>query len=159
MPRTPPVPPTPPAPPHDPSTDYAVTAQVGHLLRRAYQRHVALFQSEIPDTQLTAAQFVTLCAVRDMGGCSLNDVVKRTAIDQATVRGVVDRLAARGLLTVSAHPQDGRKRELALTDAGAELVAATVPFAQRVTERTFGDFNPAERLALVYLLQRMAEMP
>ncbi|CAN7671513.1 MarR family winged helix-turn-helix transcriptional regulator [Pseudorhodoferax sp. LjRoot39] len=149
----------PPAPPHDPGADYAVTAQVGHLLRRAYQRHVALFQSEIPDAQLTAAQFVTLCAVRDMGACSLNDVVKRTAIDQATVRGVVERLAARGLLTVSAHQRDGRKRELALTDAGAELVAATVPFAQRVTERTFGDFNPAERLALVYLLQRMADMP
>ncbi|RCW68101.1 MarR family winged helix-turn-helix transcriptional regulator [Pseudorhodoferax soli] len=150
---------TPPAPSHDPRNDYAVTEQVGHLLRRAYQRHVALFQAEIPDSQLTAAQFVTLCAVRDMGGCSLNDVVKRTAIDQATVRGVVERLAARGLLTVSAHQRDGRKRELALTDAGAELVAATVPFAQRVTERTFGDFNPAERLALAYLLQRMADMP
>ncbi|KQP18299.1 MarR family winged helix-turn-helix transcriptional regulator [Pseudorhodoferax sp. Leaf267] len=143
----------------DSSADYAVTDQVGHLLRRAYQRHVALFQSAIPDSQLTAAQFVTLCAVRDMGGCSLNDVVKRTAIDQATVRGVVERLVARGLLTVSAHQRDGRKRELALTDAGRQLVAATVPFAQQVTDRTFGDFNPAERLALVYLLRRMAEMP
>lgn len=150
---------TPPAPPREPPNDYAVTEQVGHLLRRAYQRHVALFQAEIPDSQLTAAQFVTLCAVRDTAGCSLNDLVKRTAIDQATVRGVVERLAARGLLTVSAHQRDGRKRELALTDAGAELVAATVPFAQRVTERTFGDFNPAERLALVYLLERMADMP
>lgn len=150
---------TSPAPPREAPDDYAVTEQVGHLLRRAYQRHVALFQAEIPDSQLTAAQFVTLCAVRDIAGCSLNDLVKRTAIDQATVRGVVERLAARGLLTVSAHQRDGRKRELALTDAGAELVAATVPFAQRVTERTFGDFNPAERLALVYLLQRMADMP
>lgn len=137
---------------------YDVTAQVGHLLRRAYQRHVALFQSEIPDSQLTAAQFATLCAVRDLGACSLNDVVKKTAIDQATVRGVVDRLATRGLLSVADHQHDGRKRELSLTPAGAELVAATVPFAQRVTDRTFGDFNPAERLALVYLLRRMSEM-
>ncbi len=137
---------------------YDVSEQVGHLLRRAYQRHVALFQSEIPDSQLTAAQFATLCAVRDLGRCSLNDLVKKTAIDQATIRGVVERLATRGLLAVADHRHDGRKRELSLTPAGTDLVAATVPFAQRVTERTFGDFNPAERQALVYLLRRMADM-
>nr|WP_326541391.1 MarR family winged helix-turn-helix transcriptional regulator [Pseudorhodoferax sp.] len=133
-------------------------AHVGHLLRRAYQRHVALFQSGIPDAQLTAAQFATLCAVRDLGAGSLNDVVKRTAIDQATVRGVVDRLATRGLLSVTDHQHDGRKRQLSLTPAGAALVEATVPFARDVAERTLGDFNPAERLALVYLLRRMSLM-
>ncbi len=137
---------------------YDVTEQVGHLLRRAYQRHAALFQSEIPDAHLTAAQFATLCAVRDLQPCSLNDVVKRSAIDQATVRGVVDRLAARGLLRVAAHQRDGRKREIVLTPEGQALLAATVPFARRVTEQTFGDFNPAERLALVYLLRRMSAM-
>ncbi len=28
--------------------DYRVTDQVGHLLRRAYQRHTAIFQSVVP---------------------------------------------------------------------------------------------------------------
>ena len=46
---------------------YRFTDQVGHLLRRAYQRHVAIFQETVPDAQLTAAQFVVLCAVRDRG--------------------------------------------------------------------------------------------
>ena len=147
-----------PAPPPLAEDGYDVTEQVGYLLRRAYQRHVALFQAEIPDSQLTAAQFATLCAVRDLGPCSLNDIVKRTAIDQATIRGVVDRLATRALLSVAAHQRDGRKREIVLTPQGTALVAATVPFAQRVTEHTFGDFNPAERLALVYLLRRMSEL-
>ena len=55
--------------------------QVGHLLRRAYQRHVSIFQEAIPDSDLTAAQFVTLCAVKERQGCSLNDIVKATAID------------------------------------------------------------------------------
>lgn len=138
---------------------YDFTAQVGHLLRRAYQRHVALFLAEIPDSQLTAAQFVALCAVRDLGGCSLNDIVKATAIDQATIRGVVERLTARGLLEVAGHARDGRKLVISLTEAGQTLIAETVPHAERVTEQTFGDFNAGERVALLFLLRKMCGMP
>jgi len=137
---------------------YDVTGQVGHLLRRAYQRHMALFLQEIPDSQLTAAQFVALCAVRDMGEASLNDIVKRTAIDQATIRGVIDRLSARNLVASADHKKDARKRVVSLTADGARLVEATIPFAKRVTERTFGEFNPGEREALLFLLKKMAEM-
>lgn len=46
--------------------NYHFTEQVGHLLRKVYQRHVAIFQQNVGDSQLTAVQFITLCAVRDM---------------------------------------------------------------------------------------------
>jgi DNA-binding MarR family transcriptional regulator len=134
---------------------YDFSDQIGHLLRRAYQRHTAIFQAAIPDSDLTAAQFVTLCAVRDRQSCSLNEVVKATAIDQATIRGVVDRLKARSLLVVAPDPADGRKLVLKVTDEGLALVAATVPFAKEVTEQTFGALNPGERVAINYLLQAM----
>ncbi len=131
--------------------------QIGHLLRRAYQRHVAIFQDEIPDSQLTAAQFVTLCAVKEQRSCSLNDIVKATAIDQATIRGVIDRLKARTLIEVSADPQDGRKLVVRPTAEGVRLIEQTVPFARRVTERTWGTLNPGERVALLFLLRKMME--
>lgn len=141
----------------DPKQSYQFSEQVGHLLRRAYQRHVALFQQTIPDSQLTAAQFVVLCAVRDQGACSLIEIVKHTAIDQATVRGVIDRLKTRELITVSHDPADRRKVLVSLTDAGAALVGEMVPFARDITEATFGELNPAERVAVVYLLRKMCE--
>lgn len=139
------------------SQDYDFSAQVGHLLRRAYQRHTALFQQIIPDTQLTAAQFVVLCAVRDSGACSLSEIVKRTAIDQATVRGVIDRLKVRKLIAVRHDEADRRKVLVSLMPSGLELVLSMVPFAFEITEKTFAGFNPAERLALVYLLQKMCQ--
>lgn len=139
--------------------DYDVTTQVGYLLRRAYQRHTALFQEKIPDSQLTAGQFVTLCAVRDLGECSLNDIVKRTAIDQATIRGVVDRLVSRELVTTTSHQQDARKRVVSLTSTGVLLLQEMVPHARHVTERTFGTFNPGEREALLFLLKKMCTAP
>jgi MarR family transcriptional regulator, lower aerobic nicotinate degradation pathway regulator len=131
--------------------------QVGHLLRRAYQRHVAIFQEAIPDSDLTAAQFVTLCAVKEHKSCSLNDIVKATAIDQATIRGVVDRLKARELIRVSADPADGRKLVVQATDQGLALIEHTVPFAKQVTERTYGSLNAGERVALQFLLRKMME--
>ncbi|MAK56468.1 MAG: MarR family transcriptional regulator [Pusillimonas sp.] len=136
---------------------YDFSEQVGHLLRRAYQRHIALFQQIIPDTQLTAAQFVVLCAVKDCGACSLSEIVKLTAIDQATVRGVIDRLKARKLIAVRHDDADRRKVLVSLTASGTELVGTMVPFAFEITEKTFNGFNPAERLALIYLLNKMCE--
>jgi DNA-binding MarR family transcriptional regulator len=100
--------------------NYDFHDQIGHLLRRAYQRHVAIFQEAIPDSDLTAAQFVTLCAVREHKTCSLNEIVKTTAIDQATIRGVVDRLKTRGLVAVSADPSDGRKLLVRATSPGTD---------------------------------------
>ena len=35
--------------------NYALDEQVGFLLRRAYQRHTAIFQEHIPDQHLTSA--------------------------------------------------------------------------------------------------------
>ncbi|MFP5406499.1 MAG: MarR family transcriptional regulator, partial [Gammaproteobacteria bacterium] len=58
-----------------PAGEYRFTEQIGHLLRRAYQRHVAIFKETVPDSQLTAAQFVVLCAVGGRESCEVHDVV------------------------------------------------------------------------------------
>ncbi|VVE65335.1 MarR family transcriptional regulator [Pandoraea anapnoica] len=131
--------------------------QIGHLLRRAYQRHVSIFQNAIPDSDLTAAQFVALCTVKEKQSCSLNDIVKTTAIDQATIRGVIERLKARNLIDVEPDPSDGRKLLVRATPDGLALIERTVPFAEDVTERTYGALNPAERVALMFLLRKMMD--
>lgn len=150
-------------PPEYPAADngktenYHFTEQVGHLLRKVYQRHVAIFQQNVGDSQLTAVQFITLCAVRDMGPSSLTELVQVTAVDQATIRGIVERLKVRDLITVMPDPIDRRKVVVGLTDTGAVLLAETVPHAATITELTFGTLNPAERIALMFLLNKMLE--
>lgn len=143
--------------PESPPQEYIFSDQIGHFLRRAYQRHTALFQQYIPDSQLTAAQFVVLSSIRNNDGSSLADVVKATVIDQATIRGVVDRLKQRELVSVDHDRMDRRKVVIKLTQAGLDLVAEMEPFAQQITESTYGNLNPAERLALNFLLRKMLE--
>jgi len=140
----------------DTPTDYRFNDQIGHLLRRAYQRHVAIFQQAVPDAQLTAAQFVVLCTLRDRGTCQIPAIVEATAIDDASVRGIVERLKWRGLLTATHEPGDARRTEVALTPEGRALVEKTVPFAREISELTFGDLSAHERKTIVALLRRLS---
>ena len=138
------------------STEYRFTDQIGHLLRRAYQRHVAIFQQTVPDSQLTAAQFVVLCSVRDRGSCEIGDIVKATAIDEDSVRGIVERLKWRKCLGAEHEPGDARQTRLTLTPEGAAMVEQTVPFAREISEQTYGELSADERVAIVALLRKIS---
>ncbi len=140
-----------------PTSDYKFSEQIGHLLRRAYQRHTAIFQEVVPDSQLTAAQFVVLCAVRDAGAaCEMSQIVQATAIDESSVRGIVERLKWRNLLTAEHAPGDSRHMSIELTKAGADLIEQTVPFALQISERTFGDLDASERATIVRVLRKIS---
>jgi DNA-binding MarR family transcriptional regulator len=136
---------------------YQVTDQVGHLIRKVHQRHTAIFQQLSCDKQLTPIQFATLCTVIDQGPSSLTDIVKATAIDQATIRGVVNRLKARHLIELVSDKDDQRKVIVCLTQEGREVVAEMIPCAKDITEQTLKNLNPTERVALQFLLRKLNE--
>ena len=136
--------------------EYIFSDQIGHLLRRAYQRHAAIFQQTVPDSQLTAAQFVVLCAVRDGEPSLVSAVVQATAIDEASVRGIVERLKWRELLAVASDPGDGRKMTLSLTPEGRAMIEKTIPFAQQISEHTFGNLDSSQRATIMDLLRKMS---
>jgi DNA-binding MarR family transcriptional regulator len=142
---------------HGSDEDYTFSDQVGFLLRRTYQRHLAIFQEHASDPQLTSVQFSTLCALRDGGPQSQGELVKATGVDQATIRGIIDRLKARRLIALSKDREDARKVIVSLTNAGAKILKEMIPRAKEITELTFGTLNPGERTALVYTLRRMLE--
>ena len=140
------------------SNAYQFSEQIGHLLRRAYQRHMAIFQETVPDSTLTPSQFVVLCTVRDQQGCEVGEIVAATALDEPSVRGIVERLKWRGLLNAEHEPGDARHMKMSLTDAGRQLAEKTVPFAEQISELTFGDLKPEERAELIKLVRRISGM-
>jgi MarR family transcriptional regulator, lower aerobic nicotinate degradation pathway regulator len=141
----------------EPGPNYTVSEQVGYLLRRAYQRHLAIFQENASDPQLTSVQFTTLCALKDGGAQSQSELVKATSVDQATIRGIVERLKVRGFVTLSKDAVDGRKVIYSLTPAGEATLEAMIPCARRTTEDTLKPLNPGERAALLFTLRRIVE--
>lgn len=136
---------------------YVFSDQIGHLLRRAYQRHLAIFQANATDATLTSTQFVTLCAIQDNGPSSQIDLIQATGIDQATIRGIIERLTKRELIALQVDPSDRRKTIVALTEAGRSVAEGMMPSAQAISELTMQGLNPAERVAIAFILRKMIE--
>jgi DNA-binding MarR family transcriptional regulator len=134
-------------------TAYRLDGQVGFLLRRATQRHLAIFTTRMPD--LTPRQFAALAKLDEIGATSQNLLGRETAMDAATIKGVVDRLEERGLVEVADDPNDRRRRVLALTEEGRALFAELAPVARRITEETLSPLTEPERERLVALLARI----
>ncbi len=99
--------------------DYQLTGQVGFNLRRANQRHVAIFAQHVDG--LTPTQFATLARLFECGALSQNKLGRLTAMDSATIKGVVERLRGKGLVTSRPDENDQRLRLVELTDVGITL--------------------------------------
>lgn len=130
--------------------------QVGFLLRKAHQRNLAIWQSSSTDPQLTSVQAAVLTVLCDVGSCSLTELGREAAMDLATTRGVVDRLQERNLISVAADATDGRKVVVALEPGGWRLISGMKAMLEQVAEVTMSRLNPAERIALVFLLKKVA---
>ena len=133
---------------------YRVDQQIGFILRKANQRHVAIFAAKIAD--LTPPQFAALSKLSDAGETSQNQLGTLVAMDAATIKGVIDRLKARGLVEVSKHEADKRRLMVRLTAAGREAVAQLTPFAERISAETLAPLSPREAAMLLKLLARIA---
>lgn len=137
-----------------PPGDYHLQDQVGFILRRAQQRHVAIFAAHISD--LTPPQFAALAKLRDVGQTSQNQLGTLIAMDAATIKGVIDRLKARSLVELSRHDGDKRRLLVSLTDEGKRTVEALFPFAERITEETLSPLSSKEAATFLKLLTKLA---
>ena len=73
-------------------------SQVGFILRQASQRHTALFASAWAPRPRRRSR-AALAKLHEIGPTSQNQLGRMTAMDVATIKGVVDRLMKRGLST------------------------------------------------------------
>lgn len=134
---------------------YVLDDQIGYLLRLASQRHAAIFQARMTEG-LTPTQFAVLVRLDEAGPSSQNHLGRLAALDVATVKGVVDRLAAKGLVTVTPDETDHRRRVVALSGKGRALMPKLHALGHRITEDTLAPLSPVEREALVDLVRKLA---
>jgi MarR family transcriptional regulator, lower aerobic nicotinate degradation pathway regulator len=135
---------------------YVLEAQVGHLLRRAHQRHSAIFLERMGELALTPLQFAALVKLHDLGQVSQNQLGRYTAMDAATMQGVIKRLIVRKLIERRPDADDRRRLVLRLTPAGKGLVDAAAPVGHEITELTLAPLTPVERAAFLAFLRRLA---
>ena len=133
---------------------YVLDDQIGYVLRRATQRHLSIFSELIPE--VTTTQFAVLARLAEMGPLSQNLLGRETAMDAATVKGVVDRLVRQGLVETGPDAQDRRRLTVALSPAGRALFDTRIATALEVSAATLAPLSEDERATLLRLLLRLA---
>jgi DNA-binding MarR family transcriptional regulator len=132
---------------------YRLDDQVGYLLRRVNQRHLALFAEVIPE--VTTTQLAAMARLAELGPMSQNQLGRATAMDAATIKGVVGRLMARGLVTTVPDPEDRRRLIVDLTPEGRELFAGLRARGLEASRRTLEPLAPEGRRTLLALLREL----
>jgi DNA-binding MarR family transcriptional regulator len=133
---------------------YVLDAQIGYLLRLANQRHALIFQ-ELSVLDLTPTQFSAMVRLLDEGECSQNELGRRTAMDVATIKGVVDRLRSKGLVALNPDPNDKRRTTISAAGPAGDLRAALHDMGRRITAKTLAPLTPTERKTLLRLLSKL----
>jgi DNA-binding MarR family transcriptional regulator len=133
---------------------YVLNEQVGFLLRVAMQRHTTIFTSRMIE-DLTQTQFAALAKLLEVGSCSQNHLGRLIYLDAATIKGVVDRLRARGLVATAGDANDRRRRAVALTPAGRRVTEVAIGVAAQITAQTLAPLSPQEQRAVTRLLKKL----
>lgn len=122
--------------------NYELSGQVGFNLRRANQRHVAIFAQHVDG--LTPTQFAVLARLYESGPLSQNKLGRLTAMDSATVKGVVERLRTKGLVKSSPDQNDQRLRLVDLTAEGHSTLTVTRAQALEARRETLAPLTHEE---------------
>jgi DNA-binding MarR family transcriptional regulator len=139
---------------------HAVEHLLGYLLaiaevptRRAFQRHVG------QPFDLRPVEFTLLMLLQTNEQASPKQISTALRMPAPHVTTLVDRLAARDLITRQRHPHDGRAVRVVLTEAGQALVGRLQTVSLTMEDGVQATLTPAERSQLKRLLLKLAQSP
>ena len=127
--------------------------QIGFILRRATQRHLTIFSERIPD--LTPTQFAAQAKLCELRSISQNELGRQTAMDAATIKGVIERLGKRGYVTTKPNPNDMRRIVVTPSESGLKAFESYVEAACAITRETLEPLNQSEQSIFLKLLRKI----
>jgi DNA-binding MarR family transcriptional regulator len=107
---------------------------------------------------LTMRQLKVLLTLFRSGPLAGQELTAEMGVSLATVTGIVDRLAAQGLVSRREDPSDRRVRLLELTAEGRKLVAGVMDAGSAQYRRLLSRLEVDELQLLDTLVRRMAEI-
>jgi DNA-binding MarR family transcriptional regulator len=114
---------------------------------------MAVLTEVAAEYDLSLTQLRVLGILRDREP-TMADLATFTGLERSTVSGLVERAAARGLVTKTADPDDGRSVRVTLTESARDLVPEiTATIGNRIQPLT-GRLSVVEQKKLTALLNK-----
>lgn len=125
-----------------------------HALMHRYKRHMHQALRE-QDGGIGPMEARALAFFSRHPGSSASELVAHSGRDKAQIARLLQQLQDRGLLARQADPADGRRQQLALTDAGRAAQRLMARQRQRFASQMTAGLDAAEQAQLLALLQRL----
>jgi len=107
---------------------------------------------------LTGPQLTVLRELSVHDGVSVGELTRAIHVSQATVTGILDRMAKRDLVRRQRSETDRRCVQVWLTDLGEQLLADAPPLLQEEFTIQFGKLEDWEQTQVLSALQRVVSM-
>ncbi|BCZ82260.1 hypothetical protein PTKU64_59350 [Paraburkholderia terrae] len=129
----------------------ALSKFTGSLVRRAQQRHVAVWLSEV-SAEVTSVQYAALEILHKTPGVNQRQLGDELDVDRSTIADLVARMVRNGLIERSDDPVDKRSYVLFLTADGKKHLATLRPRVEEVERILTARLTQRECLELRRLL-------
>ena len=123
----------------------------GSLVRRAQQRHVALWLREV-STEISSVQYAALAALAQAPGLSQRELGDELDLDRSTIADLVARMVRHGLVERAQHADDKRRKTLKLAPEGQAQFEALTPHVATVEQHLTAALTAEEAQELRRLL-------
>ena len=134
---------------------FDLAAAPGHLIRRAHQISVAVFNEHLSAADVTPVQFAVLNALLDTPGVDQITLAKHVAFDPATSGSVIGRLESKGWVVRRADEVDRRRKLLVLTPEGLDALAGMRSAVAAVQSAILLPLTAPEQAQFMHLLRRL----
>lgn len=129
----------------------------GFLLRRAHQISVSIFLAEVGDSEITTTQYGVLVILQKRENLDQIGLSKLVGLDRSTTALVVGKLESAGYVVRRDDAADRRRKVLALTPRGFEVVEQLSGPAQAARRNALSAFSPAEARTFLRLLKKFVD--
>lgn len=133
---------------------YEVISQhPGHLLRRAYQVFLYVFDETMDGLNMTPLLWILLSVTYCYPKRSVTDIAELSRIDKASCGRAATLLEKRGLMKIASGDKDRRQRILELTPDGYDIVLSGMSRSQEMEKKLFERFDNEEAMQFVSVLE------
>lgn len=127
-------------------------------LLRARERVMQAVRPMLAEAGVTEAQWRVLRVLDEVGSTDATEIAQEACLLMPSLTRILHGLEDRGLTARRAHPSDGRKALVSITEAGAALIADYASESKRIFSTLEVEFGPEKTERLLDLLNELAGM-
>jgi DNA-binding MarR family transcriptional regulator len=126
-------------------------------LSKANQAALRFLAQKVSVLDITPIQAMVLGFLHAEDSVTSVALGKKTELDSATLTGILDRLAAAGLIERQMHPHDRRAILILLTPAGRDMAAGAAQAIVSANKEFLASLSAAERKELLLIIGKIRE--